>query len=121
MPSTLLRRQAIIPIAFLIGFLASDSLPLKAADPSASAHEAAVLDRIFANWKARHDRVRTLHFTIDSRIVYKSGGPIPPASIRKRGSTGINCSSKSGCKSGSTATIACVSSLRPHSRCHKQS
>jgi hypothetical protein len=67
------RHPAIIPIAFLIGFLASDSLPLKAADPSASAHEAAVLDRIFANWKARHDRVRSFHFTWDSRTTCKKG------------------------------------------------
>ena len=36
-----------------------------------------MLDRIFANWKARHDRVRTLHFTIDSRTVYKKGQPDP--------------------------------------------
>jgi len=49
----------------------------RADDPAKPAHESAVLDRIFANWKARHDRVRTLHFTIDSRIVYKSGEPDP--------------------------------------------
>lgn len=45
----------------------------RADNPPPTAHEAAVLDRIFANWKARHDRVQTLHFTWDCRTTCKKG------------------------------------------------
>jgi hypothetical protein len=76
MPGPHLRRLAIIPIAFLIALLAPDPLPLNAADPP-SPHEAAILDRIFANWKARHDRVHTLHFKWDMRATFKKGSPDP--------------------------------------------
>jgi hypothetical protein len=43
-----------------------------AAEPQ-SAHEAAVLDRILTNWKTRHDRVHSLHFTWDCRITQRKG------------------------------------------------
>jgi len=42
-------------------------------DPARATHESAVLNRIFANWKARHDRVRSLHFTWDSRLTLRQG------------------------------------------------
>jgi hypothetical protein len=49
------------------------SLSARADDAPEAAHESAVLDRIFANWKARHDRVRSLHFTWDFRTTCKKG------------------------------------------------
>jgi hypothetical protein len=81
MPSPHLRRLAIISIAFLIGSLAPDVLPLKAADTPTSAHEAAVLDRIFANWKARHDRVHSFHFVYDCRTTHRKRAPNPRTPI----------------------------------------
>jgi hypothetical protein len=63
-------------VAFVILFLAVAphfGPRAHAAEPPPASHEAAVLDRIFANWKARHDRVRSLHFTIDNRAFYKKG------------------------------------------------
>ena len=45
----------------------------RAADPAPTAHEPTVLDRIFANWKARHDRVHSFHFTLDCRTTCKKG------------------------------------------------
>jgi len=47
--------------------------PARGDDPAKSPHEAAVLDRIFANWQARHDRVRSFHFTYDCRTTYRKG------------------------------------------------
>jgi hypothetical protein len=44
-------------------------------DSPQTAHELAVLDRIFANWKARHDRVHSLHVTLDLRVVWKERTP----------------------------------------------
>jgi hypothetical protein len=74
----LLRQLAIIATPILLLAPAPPlRLSARADDAPKTAHEAAVLDRIFANWKARHDRVRTLHFTIDSRTVYKKGQPDP--------------------------------------------
>ncbi|HEV3416011.1 MAG TPA: hypothetical protein VG056_04340, partial [Pirellulales bacterium] len=62
----LLRQLAIIATPILLLAPAPPlRLSARADDAPKTAHEAAVLDRIFANWKARHDRVRTLHFTID--------------------------------------------------------
>jgi hypothetical protein len=90
MPLVLLRRLAIIATPVL--FLAPApplSLSARAADPPPSPHEAAVLDRIFANWKARHDRVHSLHLTWDSRITWDSrrthlsGKPFPSKRIAK--------------------------------------
>jgi hypothetical protein len=68
-----LRHATIVAIAFLLASTACDSLPLRAADPQPTAHEAAILDRTFTNWKARHDRVRSLHFTWDYRTTFKKG------------------------------------------------
>jgi hypothetical protein len=45
----------------------------RAADPLPAVHEAAALDRIFVNWKARHDRVHSIHFTVDCRTTYWKG------------------------------------------------
>jgi hypothetical protein len=62
--------------AILCAFLAAESPSVRlalAADPPPSSHEAAVLDRIFANWKARHDRVHSLHFTFNCRTTYRKG------------------------------------------------
>jgi hypothetical protein len=42
-----------------------------------NAHESAVLDRIFANWKARHDRVHSFHFTWDCRTTFRKGEQDP--------------------------------------------
>jgi hypothetical protein len=53
--------------------LADFSATARADDPAPSVDDAAVLDRIFANWKARHDRVHSLHFTMDCRTTYKKG------------------------------------------------
>jgi hypothetical protein len=67
------QRLALVATALLIAPATPHVRSVHAGEPTPSAHEAAVLNRIFANWKARHDRVRTLHFTIDSRTVYKKG------------------------------------------------
>jgi hypothetical protein len=78
MPSLLLRRLAIIATPIL--FLAPSpplSLPARADDAPKTAHEAAALDRIFANWKARHDRVRSFHFVYDCRTTHRKGSPDP--------------------------------------------
>ncbi|HEV3301544.1 MAG TPA: hypothetical protein VG055_17965 [Planctomycetaceae bacterium] len=56
----------------------------EASDPVLSPHEAGVLDRIFANWKARHDRVHSLHLTWDSRTTHLSGKTFPLKRIEKR-------------------------------------
>ena len=62
--------------AIVCVFLAANvqlNLLTRAADPAPTAHEPAVLDRIFANWKARHDRVHSVHFTMDCRTTYRKG------------------------------------------------
>jgi hypothetical protein len=59
--------------AIVLAALSCPSTSVQAAEPSPSPHEAAILDRIFANWKARHDRVHTLHFTWDNRVTCKQG------------------------------------------------
>ena len=43
----------------------------RGADSPQAARKAAVLDRIFANWKARNDRVDSMHFVWDCRITFK--------------------------------------------------
>jgi hypothetical protein len=48
------------------------SLSASADDVPKAAHEAAVLDRIFANWKARHDRVHSLHFKWDAELTLRT-------------------------------------------------
>src|SRR5580692_485217 len=85
MSSPHLQRFAIAAIVFAA--LAAESQLSRLAradDPAKSAHEAAVLDRIFANWKARHDRVRSLHLTWDSRTTHLSGKTFPLKRIEKR-------------------------------------
>src|SRR5579862_8500598 len=68
------RRLAIVATALLFFAAASHfSLSARADDPARAARESAVLDRIFANWKARHDRVHSLHFTMDCRHIHKKG------------------------------------------------
>jgi len=81
----LLRRLAIIatPILFLAAATAL-SLSARADDAPQAAHEAAVLDRIFANWKARHDRVHSLHFKWDCRTTYRKGALDPSILTRPR-------------------------------------
>jgi hypothetical protein len=74
MPFPLLPRFAIVATAILFLAPASPlSLSAKADDAPKASHETAVLDRVFANWKARHDRVHTLHFTWDCRVTCKKG------------------------------------------------
>jgi hypothetical protein len=74
MPLLLLRRLALVATLILLLAPAPPlSLSARADDAPKAAHEAAVLDRIFADWKARHDRVRSLHFTMDCRTTYKKG------------------------------------------------
>ncbi len=50
-------------------------------DAPKTAHESAVLDRIFANWKARHDQVRSFHFVYDCRMTHRKGSPDPLKSL----------------------------------------
>ncbi len=74
MSPRLLQRLVIVTTAFL--FLAAAALfesPARGDDRAKAAQEAAVLDRIFANWHARHDRVRSFHFTYDCRTTYRRG------------------------------------------------
>jgi hypothetical protein len=73
MSSCRFQRAAITGTALLIGLIAPNWMPVKAADPPPSAHETALLDRIFANWKTRHDRIRSLHVVWDCRTTYKKG------------------------------------------------
>jgi hypothetical protein len=86
MPLRLLRRLAIIatPILF-VAPAPSLSLSARADDAPKAVHEPAVLDRIFANWKARHDRVRSLHFTWDCRTTCKKGTEDFSSTSRPRG------------------------------------
>ena len=68
------RRSAVVATKLLLlAAVFGSTRPIRADDPSKATHGAAVLDRIFANWKARHDRVHSLHFTIDSRTLCKKG------------------------------------------------
>jgi hypothetical protein len=84
MPLLLLRRLAIIATPILFLALAPPlSLSARADDAPKAAHESAVLDRIFANWKARHDRVHSLHVTLDLRVVLKKGTPDFSDGVRK--------------------------------------
>ena len=70
----LLRRLAIIATPILLLATAPPlSLSARADDTPKTVHEAAVLDRIFANWKARCDRVHSLHFTVDCRMTFPKG------------------------------------------------
>ncbi len=74
MSPRLLQRLVIVTTAVLL--IASAALfesPARGDDRAKAAHEAAVLDRIFANWHARHDRVRSFHFTYDCRTTYRKG------------------------------------------------
>ena len=85
MPLLLLRRLAMIATPILLLAPApSLSLSARGDDAPRAAHEAGVLDRIFANWKARHDRVHSLHLTWDSRIAHLSGKTFPLKRIEKR-------------------------------------
>jgi hypothetical protein len=69
---------AIVGTALFSFAATSDNRPsARAGDPPQGAHESAVLDRIFANWKARHDRIHSLHFTWDCRKTHKKGWPDP--------------------------------------------
>jgi hypothetical protein len=81
----LLVRLAVVATA--VALFASASLfspSARADDPAQAAHESAVLDRIFANWKARHDRVHSIHFTWDSRMTSRKGSWDPASSPPSR-------------------------------------
>jgi hypothetical protein len=76
MPFGCLQRLAPFATAFFFLSAATDFRPSAQADdpaPAQAAHDGAVLDRIFANWKTRHDRVHSLHFTWDCRMTCKKG------------------------------------------------
>jgi hypothetical protein len=64
------QRVAIVAMALVSSEGAPSVLSAPADGPPQSPHEAAVVDRIFANWKARHDRVHSLHVTWDSRLTW---------------------------------------------------
>jgi hypothetical protein len=81
----LAQRLPVVATAFFLFVAAADSsMPARAADPPPSLYEAAVLDRIFANWKARHDRVRSFHFTYDCRTTYRKRKVDPLSNPRKQ-------------------------------------
>jgi hypothetical protein len=62
------QRLAIVATEFLLLAIVRDYGPLaRSSDAVQTVHEAAVLHRIFSNWKLRHDRVQSLHVTIDCR------------------------------------------------------
>jgi hypothetical protein len=74
-------------VATVLFFFASGPYFAQAAradDAAKTAHEAAVLDRIFANWKARSDRVDSLHFRWDCRTTFKQGAIDPSSDTRPR-------------------------------------
>jgi hypothetical protein len=76
MPDRLLRLLVFLVVA--VGYpLAAPELgsTARSDDHPTTAHESAVLDRIFFNWKARHDRVHSLHFTMDVRAILRKGYP----------------------------------------------
>ena len=80
MPFCWLQRFASFVTAFFFLVAATDfRSPTQADDPAPAqaAHESAVLDRIFANWKARHDRVRSVHITWDCRTTFRKGSQNP--------------------------------------------
>jgi hypothetical protein len=80
MPFCWLQRFASFVTAFFFLVAATDFRPPAQADdpaPAQAAHESAVLDRIFANWKARHDRVRSVHITWDCRTTFRKGSQNP--------------------------------------------
>jgi hypothetical protein len=56
----------------------------RANDSVQTARDSAVLDRIFANWKARHDRVHSMHFRWDCRETRKKGTFDPSTRGRTR-------------------------------------
>jgi|ERR1700733_7033663 hypothetical protein len=81
-----LRQRLAFAATALFILISRSRFPLEAqaTEPSQSPHEAAVLDRIFANWKARHDRVHTLHFTWDCRTTCKKGAWDPSSNLGDR-------------------------------------
>jgi hypothetical protein len=79
-----LRRLALLAAVFpfVAGCVAHQSAGHD--DAAQKAHESVVLDRIFNNAKARHDRVHSLHFTWDCRSTYKEGAEDPLSTGRRR-------------------------------------
>jgi hypothetical protein len=76
MSDRLLRRLIFLVMALSYPWIAPEcGLTARGDDRATTAHESAVLDRIFANWKARHDRVHSLHFTMDVRVILRKGYP----------------------------------------------
>jgi hypothetical protein len=73
MPGRIRPRSAMVATLFFFVSASRFTLLARAADPPPSPHETAVLDRIFANWKARSDRVRSVHITWDCRTTYPKG------------------------------------------------
>ena len=72
------RRSAVVATKLLLlAAVFGSTRPIRADDPSKATHGAAVLDRIFANWKARHDRVRSVHLTWDCRTTFRKGAQDP--------------------------------------------
>jgi hypothetical protein len=72
MPLRSLPRLAIVAIGFVTA-ASTVNLLARADDSARTAHESALLDRIFANWKARQDRAHSIHFTWDSRALHRKG------------------------------------------------
>jgi hypothetical protein len=66
-------RDIVSGAIFCLVVVADFSASTRGGDTKQKVREAALLDRIFANWKARHDRVHSLHFTWDCRSTYRKG------------------------------------------------
>jgi hypothetical protein len=76
MPIRLLRRFVFLVTAVSYPLAAPElASTVRGDDRATTAHEAAVLDRIFANWKARSERVHSFHFVWNCRNTFKRGSP----------------------------------------------
>jgi hypothetical protein len=60
-------------VATISSLLAAASVSMASPVTDETARAAAVLDRVFDYWKARSDRVHSLHFTWDCRTTYRKG------------------------------------------------
>lgn len=78
----LLQRWTIAAVGMLLAAASDPGRLANAEEPAQgqTPRELAVLDRIFANWKARSERVLSLHFTWDCRTTYRKGTWDPSSS-----------------------------------------